>query len=169
MDDLARRGWQAFARLDERFILFMRANGIRVLRYALAVVFVWFGALKVAGVTPVKELVASTVYWFDPDVFVPVLGAWEIVVGVGLLLRFALRFTLLLFWLQMAGTLLVLVMRPDVAFQAANPLLLTVEGEFVVKNLVLIAGGIVVGGTVRRVRGEGRPLTRAGRGRVVAS
>jgi uncharacterized membrane protein YkgB len=62
----------------------------------------------------------------------------------------ALRLTLLLFWLQMAGTLMVLVLRPDMAFQGGNPLLLTAEGEFVIKNLVLIAAGLVVGGTVGR-------------------
>jgi uncharacterized membrane protein YkgB len=50
----------------------------------------------------------------------------------------------------LAGTFLVLVVRPDIAFQAGNPFLLTTEGEFVVKNLVLIAGGLVVGSTVRK-------------------
>ena len=60
--------------------------------------------------------------------------------------------TLLLFWLQLAGTFLVLILRPDIAFQqGTNPLLLTTEGEFVIKNLVLISAGLVVGGTVRRV------------------
>jgi hypothetical protein len=61
-----------------------------------------------------------------------------------------MRLILLLFWLQMAGTFLVLVLQPDVAFQGGNPLLLTTEGEFVIKNLVLITAGLVVGSTVRR-------------------
>jgi putative oxidoreductase len=39
---------------------------------------------------------------------------------------------------------------PDVTFRDGNPFLLTVEGEFVVKNLVLIAAALVVGTTVRR-------------------
>ena len=70
--------------------------------------------------------------------------------GLGLLFGVVQRLTLFLFWLQLSGTFLVLVLRPDIAFQGGNPLLLTVEGEFVIKNIVLIAGGIVVGGTVRR-------------------
>jgi hypothetical protein len=41
--------------------------------------------------------------------------------------------------LQLSGTFLVLVLRPDVAFVGGNPLLLSVEGEYVVKNLVLLA------------------------------
>lgn len=93
---------------------------------------------------------AGTVYWVSPRWFVPLLGWWELAVGLSLVLGIALRLTLLLFWLQLAGTLLVLVLRPDLAFQSGNPLLLTVAGEFVVKNLVLIAAGLVVGSTVSR-------------------
>lgn len=131
-------------------IQFMTTFGIRILRVCLGMVFFWFGLLKVIGKSPVAELVAQTVYWVSPNFFVPFLGAWEMVVGVGLLCAVALRLTLFLFWLQMAGTLMVLVLRPDVAFQGGNPLLLTAEGEFVIKNLVLIAAGLVVGGTVQR-------------------
>lgn len=136
------------ARVDEALISLMRAHGVRVLRLALGAVFVWFGALKIIGRSPVADLVAETVYWVSPDRFVPFLGWWELAVGLGLLLGVALRLTLLLFWLQLAGTFLVLVLRPDLAFQAGNPLLLTIPGEFVVKNLVLIAAGLAVGSTV---------------------
>jgi len=139
--------------VDEQMVRFMRAYGIRFIRLSLAVVFIWFGLLKVVGKSPVADLVARTVYWVRPELFVPFLGIWEIVIGLGLLLRRALRLTLLLFWLQLAGTFLVIVLRPDIAFQGGNPLLLTTEGEFVIKNLVLIASGLVVGSTVRTVPG----------------
>lgn len=137
-------------RVDRRMVRFMTAFGIQILRVCLGIVFVWFGLLKVIGKSPVAALVAQTVYWVPPEAFVPFLGMWEMAVGIGLLCARAMRLTLLLFWLQMAGTLLVLVLRPDIAFQEGNPLLLTTEGEFVIKNLVLIAAGLVVGGTVRR-------------------
>jgi len=137
-------------RIDEVFIGLMRAHGARLLRLALGAVFVWFGALKIIGRSPVADLVAETIYWVSPDWFVPLLGWWELAVGLGLLAGVALRLTLLLFWLQLAGTFLVLVLRPDLAFQAGNPLLLTVPGEFVVKNIVLITAGLVVGSTVPR-------------------
>ena len=142
----------AWNRIDRRMVGFMRKHGIRFLRLALGTVFVWFGALKVAGVSPVAELVAQTVYWVRPETFMPILGLWEIAVGAGLLFRAALRLTLFLFWLQLAGTFLVLIVRPDIAFQHGNPLLLTTEGEFVIKNLVLIAAGLAVGSTVREGR-----------------
>jgi len=140
-------------------IRFMRAYGISLIRMSLAVVFIWFGALKVIGQSPVHDLVARTVYWVSPDVFIPLLGFWEMAVGLGLLFAVALRLTLFLFWLQLAGTFLVLLVRPAIAFQGGNPLLLTTEGEFVVKNLVLITAGLVIGGTVgedRNSRGTGR-------------
>jgi len=144
--------WTAWRRLDSAMIMTMREHGILILRIALGIVFVWFGMLKILGRSPVGDLVAHTVYWVDPAWFVPFLGAWEVAVGIGLLAGAALRLVLFLFWLQMAGTFLVLVLRPDLAFQEGNPLLLTVTGEFVVKNLVLIAAGLVVGSTVRRIR-----------------
>jgi uncharacterized membrane protein YkgB len=139
-------------RVDAAFIRFMASRGSPLLRVALAVVFIWFGGLKVIGRSPVVDLVARTVYWVSPEFFVPFLGVWEMLVGLGLLFAVALRLTLLLFWLQMAGTFLVLVLHPEIAFQGGNPFLLTTEGEFIIKNLVLIAGGIVVGGTVQRPR-----------------
>jgi uncharacterized membrane protein YkgB len=67
-----------------------------------------------------------------------------------LLFGWALRLTLALFTLQMIGTFLTFLILPDVTFRGGNPLLLTVEGEFVVKNLVLISAALVVGTTVRR-------------------
>ena len=141
---------RAWERLDQGMIRFMSGYGSRILRVCLGIVFIWFGWLKVIGKSPVAELVAHTVYWVPSEFFVPFLGAWEIAVGVGLLFALALRLTLFLFWLQIAGTFLVLVVKPEIAFQSGNPLLLTTEGEFVIKNLVLIAAGLVVGGTVQR-------------------
>lgn len=136
--------------LDQAITAFLRRWSIPALRISLGIVFVWFGAMKVFDVTPVADLVASTVYWFDPGWVVPVLGVLEVIVGVGLLFRIALRLVLGLFAVQMVGTFLVLALLPEISFDGGNPLLLTVEGEFVVKNLVLLSAGMVVGATVRR-------------------
>ncbi len=145
-------------RIDERVVGFLRRWSIPTLRISVAIVFIWFGALKIFDVTPVTDLVGNTVYWVDPDWFVPTLGVVEVVVGLGLLFRVLLRPVLALFALQMLGTFLVMVVLPEVAFRDGNPLLLTVEGEFVVKNLVLLSAGMVVGATVRR-RGESASST----------
>lgn len=141
---------RSFQQLDSWMVRFMQNWGVKILRWALAVVFIWFGLLKVLKVSPVADLVAQTVYWFEPTWFVPFLGVWEILVGLGLLFGKALRLVLFIFFLQMAGTFLVLILHPDLSFQNGNPLHLTVLGEFVVKNLVLLAAGMVIGATVRR-------------------
>jgi uncharacterized membrane protein YkgB len=148
-----------YERLDERTVRFMAAHGVRMLRIALGIVFTWFGLLKVIGQSPVANLVADTVFWVSPEFFVPLLGVWETAIGLGLFFSLALRLTLLLLWIQMIGTFSVLIVQPDIAFQGGNPFLLTTEGEFVIKNLVLIAGGLVVGSTVRRRHRSGT-LTR---------
>ncbi len=137
-------------RLDDAVAGFLERYGITLLRLALAVVFIWFGVLKVIDRSPVEDLVKDTIYFLPEDTFFVILGIWEIVIGIGLLIPVALRLTLLLFWLQMAGTFLSLIILPDRAFQDGNPFMLDVTGEFIVKNLVLIAAGLVIGSTVRR-------------------
>jgi uncharacterized membrane protein YkgB len=139
-------------RLDAAVAGALERHGVTALRIALGVVFVWFGALKVAGTSPVEDLVADTVYWLPSGFVIPAIGVFEIVVGLGLLFPVALRLTLLLFWAQMLGTFLVLVVHPDRSFEGGNVLDLTILGEFVIKNLVLIAAGLVVGSQVRKRR-----------------
>jgi uncharacterized membrane protein YkgB len=143
--EIAERFWRTLERLDARILALLERVALPFLRLSLGAVFIWFGILKIAGESPVAKLVADTVYWINPDWFVPVLGAFEVFVGIGLLLGRGLRLVLVLFALQMIGTFLVLVIEPDVAFQHGNPLLLTTEGEFVVKNLVLLSAGLMIG------------------------
>ena len=136
------------SKVDGVLIPILRRHGIAVLRFSLATVFVWFGALKVLDVSPVVDLVASTVYWLDPAWFVPALGVVEVLIGLSLAFRLGLRFALAALFLQLLGTFLVFFLQPDVAFHGANPLQLTTVGEFIVKNLVLLAAAVVVGTSV---------------------
>lgn len=139
-------------RLDATVARFLEEHGVTALRIAIAIIFIWFGLLKVIGRSPVEDLVKDTIYFLPQDTFFVFLGVWEIVIGIGLLVPVALRLTLLLFWVQMAGTFLALVVLPGRSFQDGNPFLLSVTGEFVIKNLALIAAGLVIGSTVRRRR-----------------
>jgi uncharacterized membrane protein YkgB len=141
-------------RVDARVRPLLERIGVPLLRISLGVVFLWFGLLKIFAVSPVSGLVAKTIYWFDPDVVVPALGAVEVFVGACLLAGRLMRVALPLLVLQMAGTFMVLILLPEVAFRDGNPLLLTVEGEFVVKNLVLLSAGLVVGSRLAPL-GEG--------------
>jgi putative oxidoreductase len=149
---LARRALALAADLERRAVDVLRRVGLTLLRISLGVVFVWFGALKVANVTPVGDLVAGTLPFVDPAWFVPFLGGVEVALGLGLLLGRAITVVSAVLVAHLCGTFLVLVMQPDLAFQNGNPLLLTTIGEFVVKNVVLIASALVLAARLREVK-----------------
>jgi len=134
--------------LDRRISGWMQRNGHFVLRVGLAVVFIWYGILKPFGLSPAADLVRRTVYFVPPDLFIPILGWWEVAIGVGLLYRPLNRTALFLLFLQMPGTLLPMVLLPEVCFTHI-PWGLTLEGQYIIKNAVLIGAALVVGGTVR--------------------
>ena len=83
---LARRGAALVRHTEERAVTALRRVGLTLLRISLSLVFIWFGALKIANVTPVGDLVAGTLPFVDPVWFVPVLGGVEVALGLGLLL-----------------------------------------------------------------------------------
>lgn len=131
--------------LIQRMTIRLRSLSPLLLRISLAVVFIWFGALKLTGTSPVERLVAGTIPLADGSWFVPLLGAFEMVLGLALLLgAYPIVVTALIF--HLAGTFTVMVTQPELAFQNGNPLLLTTEGEFVVKNLVLLTGSLAMAG-----------------------
>lgn len=142
----------------DRFITRNMARlGIPFSRIGIGVVFVWFGALKLfPGLSPAEELVRNTIYFFDPDIFIPVLGIWEMLIGLGMITGRLMRVTILLLFLQMPGTASPLVLLPD-AVWARFPFVLTLEGQYIVKNLVIIGAALVIGGTVRGGRLEPEP------------
>jgi uncharacterized membrane protein YkgB len=146
-----------FNRLDPLIAGWMARHGIRMLRISVGIVFLWFGALKTVGMSPAQELVARTIYWFPPEKFIPILGWWEVLIGIGLLVRPLARMAIALLAVQMPGTFLPLALLPDVCFTSI-PFGLTIEGQYIVKNLVLISAAIVVGGTVRDSGEDGRKL-----------
>lgn len=149
-----------YERIDRAVTRWMARYGILLLRVGLGAVFLWFGALKlVPGLSPAEDLVRNTTYFVDPEWFLPVLAVWEMAIGLGLIFGRFMRLTLLLLFLQMPGTALPLVVLPGVVW-TVFPYGLTLEGQYIVKNLVLIAAGLVLGGTVRGGRLEPEPAAR---------
>ena len=141
------RGARQFER---KTIYFATRYGISLLRVSLGVVFIWFGALKVCGMSPVQDLVTTIIYMVPKEHALLFMGLVEIVIGFGLLFRVTIRLTMAVFLVHISGTFLVLLLHPELSFQDGNPLLLTTTGEFVIKNLVLLAAGLVVVSSVRR-------------------
>ena len=135
----------------DRILLRLRRLAPVLLRLSLGVVFIWFGALKLFDVSPVAGLVAGTIP-LPESALLPLLGAFEVVLGLALAMGIHPAVAMVAAG-HLTGTFLVLLVSPEVAFQNGNPLLLTTEGEFVVKNLVLIAAAL----TVTAIPGGARP------------
>ncbi len=140
--------------IDTRLTEWMARNGIKLLRFSLAVVFLWFGALKFfPGLSPAQTLAGTTMSALSfgllaPETAVLILAVWECLIGIGLLTGYFLRATLLLLWLQMLGTITPLFLFPELCFTVA-PIAPTLEGQYIIKNLVLVTAAIVIGATVR--------------------
>jgi uncharacterized membrane protein YkgB len=137
------------SRVDETVRNALARTAPVLLRGSLGVVFVWFGILKVIGASAVGGLVAATIPFVESSWFVPALGGLEILIGLAFVTGRFLRIVLPVFALHQGGTFLVLLLLPDVAFEQGNPLILSVVGEFVVKNLVLLSAGFAIASGIK--------------------
>jgi uncharacterized membrane protein YphA (DoxX/SURF4 family) len=148
--------------LDARLTRWMARYGIGLLRVSLGIVFFWFGVLKFfPGLSPAEDLAARTTalltFGLVPDpVAIWILAAWECVIGLGLIFGLFMRATLLLLWLQMLGTITPIFFFPGEVF-TRFPYAPTLEGQYIIKNLVLISAGLVIGATVRGGRLKADP------------
>jgi uncharacterized membrane protein YphA (DoxX/SURF4 family) len=155
-----------YAEADDRITLFMRRNGILFLRISLGIIFFWFGFLKFfPGQSPANEIATETISKLTFGIFIPsvtiiILAVWETLIGVGLLWGKYLRITLFLLFIQMIGTMTPLILFPAETF-TRFPYAPTLEGQYIIKNLILISAGLVVGATVRggRIVEEKKELT----------
>jgi uncharacterized membrane protein YkgB len=117
--------------------------GIPTLRYALAIVFFWFGIVKPLDISPADPVVATGIYFLPFSLFFPVLGWWEAIVGVGLLFDRTVRLAVYLMVFQMLGTMVPLVTAPAMTF-LQPPFVPSEIGAYIIKNWVLLSGGLVV-------------------------
>ena len=144
----------AFERVDRAITTTLARLGVPVLRIGLGIVFLWFGVLKFfPGLSPAQDLAARTIEQLSfgaitPSVSLPVLAAWETLIGLGLLTGRYLRATLFLLVVQMAGTITPLFLFPTETF-TVFPYAPTLEGQYIIKNIVLVGAAMVVGATVR--------------------
>jgi len=138
-----------FDKFDKKITEWMGKYGLLILRVCLGIIFLWFGVLKFfKGLSPAEELVRNTIYFMDPDIFIPILALWESLIGLGLITGKYMRLTLLLLFLQMPGTALPLIILPEKVW-TIFPYGLTLEGQYTIKNLVLISAGLILGANVR--------------------
>jgi uncharacterized membrane protein YkgB len=149
-----RKLYELFLRADRAITEWMAEHGVTLLRVSLGIVFLWFGALKFfPGLSPAQDLAMRTTrvltFGLIPDnVSIIVLAAWESLIGLGLLTNKFMRAILFLLFLQMIGTVSPVFLFPAEVFTRA-PFAPTLEGQYIIKNLVIVSAAIVIGATVR--------------------
>ncbi len=118
-------------------------RSIALLRIALGIIFFWFAMLKLSGFNPVYDIVYASFPFLASGIGNLFLGGLEAVIGVALLLNIFPRTTHAILILHLLGTFGVFITAPQIMFSPSFPML-TLAGEFVVKNLSLAMSGIVV-------------------------
>jgi uncharacterized membrane protein YkgB len=149
-----KRQGKAFTRIDLAVTRWMASKGLVLLRISIGIIFFWFGILKFfEGMSPAEDIAVRTIetlsfHLLSKKAILYTLATWEVLIGIGLLLNIFMRETLLLLYLQMLGTFSPLFLFPGDVFHVF-PYSLTLEGQYIVKNLVVVSAGIVLGATVR--------------------
>jgi uncharacterized membrane protein YkgB len=150
--------------IDKFLTRWMAKFGITFLRVSIGVIFIWFGGLKFfSGMSPAEDLALSTIdlltFGLIPsNIALFLLATFEVLIGILMTSGKYLRFTILLLLGQMIGTMSPIILFPDIVF-ADIPFVLTIEGQYIFKNFVVISAAIVIGATVRGGRLNSEPDT----------
>lgn len=139
-----------YLEIEKKISNYLQFRSIDLLRYAMAVIFLWYGLLKVFEESPVNELVMHAL-GTENHLFVVLIGVWEAAIGVCLFSKKLLRLGLVLLFLHFPGTFLPLFVKPEACFTFI-PFGLTLEGQYIFKNLILIAAGLVLIGSLHSKR-----------------
>ncbi len=135
--------------------LMSTASAVSLIRIFLGVNFLWFGALKFfAGLSPAETLAGMTIEMLSfghilPPLSIKLLAVWEVAVGIGFLSGAFQVFFVRLFMLHMLCTFTPLFLFPEVCFTHA-PFGLTIVGQYIIKNLVFMAGGVAICANAKR-------------------
>ena len=126
-----------------------------LVRVPLFIIFFWFGILKVLEASPATGLIIETVFWmpfFSAETWVIVIGYWEMAIGVCFLNKKTTLIAVVLMFLQMTGTFLPLLILPEITFQNSNPFLPTLEGQYIIKNIIIITAALIIGRSYLKIK-----------------
>ncbi len=141
---------KSIVKLDQKITEKMRLWSIPAIRLSFGIIFIWFGILKPLGLSAAEDLLKDTVSWLpfgSSETWLMVIGFWEVIIGITFLFKQTTRIAIALLFLQMIGTFMPLVFLPEVTFQQYNFLMPTLEGQYIIKNLMIISAALVLGGT----------------------
>ncbi len=126
-----------------------------LVRIPIFIIFFWFGVLKIIDLSPAQQLVKDTVYWMpflSAESWTYVIGVWEVLIAVCFLFKRTTLIAMVLLFLQMSGTFLPLVILPEITFQNSNPFLPTLEGQYIIKNIIIITAALMIGRSYLKVK-----------------
>ncbi len=113
-------------------------------RWAIFIIFFWFGILKVLGLSPasglVKDLLSQTLPFITPEMFILCFGLFEMIIGILFLIKGLERVVIPLLLLHMITTFMTLVFLPKETWSGF--LVPTLEGQYVIKNIAIIAAAM---------------------------
>ena len=126
-----------------------------LIRIPIFIIFFWFGFLKIIDLSPAQQLVKDTVYWMpflSAESWTYVIGVWEVLIAICFLFKRTTLIAMVLLFLQMSGTFLPLLILPEITFQNSNPFLPTLEGQYIIKNIIIITAALMIGRTYLKVK-----------------
>ena len=126
-----------------------------LVRVPMFIIFFWFGILKVFLVSHAQDFLIDTVFWMtflSAEKLTIVIGVWEMLIGIFFLSKRTTLLAMVLLFLQMSGTFMPLVILPNVTFQNSNPFLPTLEGQYIIKNIIIITAALIIGRKYLKVR-----------------
>lgn len=132
-----------YFRIEQKVANFAQKYSITILRYSFALIYFWFGWLKLLGISPADELVYRSTEWLDFPHFITVLAIWEIMIGIFFAIKKLQKIGLWMFFLKIPGTFLPLFTNPEKCFTFI-PFGLTLEGQYIFKNLIMVSAALVM-------------------------
>lgn len=135
--------------IDKIIAPLMEKWSIPAIRISFGIIFIWFGILKPLHLSPAEDFLKKTVTFLPfgtPDFWLIVIGWWEIIIGITFLFNKTTRIAIALLFMQMVGTFMPLVFLPEATFKNGNPFVLTMEGQYIIKNVMIISAALVLGG-----------------------
>lgn len=136
-------------KIENRIIDWMAVNGIYLLRISIGIIFFWFGFQKFfPGISSAEDIATRTIDVVSFGIVqapfsMPILATWETLIGLGFLTGKFLRVTVLLLYMQMAGTIFPLFVFPDETFYQI-PFIPTIEGQYIIKNIIILSAALVI-------------------------
>ena len=133
--------------IDKKIFEAFYKHGHNAHRISLGLIFVWFGLLKPFGEKTTTSLLAHTIYFFPPEIILPLLGWWEVAIGLTLIFKPLVKYSIVLQFVRIPGTILAFIIHPEICF-VHIPYVPSPEGQYLIKDIIILFAGIAIAGTI---------------------